>query len=279
MIHAEATHIIISAHDGVFPLTQRRARVWIWHRLRRMFPNAIACVLMRDHIHVVVPGPHPRLPPSLGRALGQFQRLFFCGRPIWRSIESTEATATRIVGRLLIYVWLNPCGTHGLPNPLLAEFSTYRNLFGASSDPWCSASHLARVLKLSPQRMLGGLPRRLARDLRCRATEAELRPRTDSPEVAGPTQLRRAILAAARADHGTVASTRALRIVAVQLHREVAGRIDPKVVGALGVKTSTAYRHAAAPPSPLLPAARVCLADPRLTWELAANEAPVRRVA
>ena len=47
-------------------LTRHAVAQWLWKRLRRAFPKAIAAVLMSNHIHVLAPAKIHSLGLSLG---------------------------------------------------------------------------------------------------------------------------------------------------------------------------------------------------------------------
>lgn len=49
-----AVHFVATPKRGFHMLEPKYAR-WLWEHLRRAFPRALACCLMPDHLHLLLP--------------------------------------------------------------------------------------------------------------------------------------------------------------------------------------------------------------------------------
>lgn len=93
---------------------------------------------MPDHIHLVL---HPdaaaspmRLQRQTAGILGAISRM---ARIDWQPISEPSCISDRKhLLRTLRYVVLNPCRSDLLKDPLRWRWSTYRDIFGATADPW-----------------------------------------------------------------------------------------------------------------------------------------------
>jgi len=109
----------------------------MWSALRGAFPAALACCLMPDHLHLLVPADEEaweRLCKVLGRLGGwPYRRPPAPGLPLNR--EKTR--------RNVRYVLLNPCRAGLVSDPLEWVWSTHRDLIGAVREPWPDPGALA----------------------------------------------------------------------------------------------------------------------------------------
>ncbi|MCP4868802.1 MAG: hypothetical protein GY898_08790 [Proteobacteria bacterium] len=103
---------------------------------------------MPGHLHLVVPSA-PRLEERLRRTLAWHTRKF---GPVdrfrlWEPIPLAAPIADRLkLARQVRYVVLNPCRAGLADDPLDWVWSTYRDVIGATVEPWVDADRLARVL-------------------------------------------------------------------------------------------------------------------------------------
>lgn len=120
-----------------------------WVGLRRAFPDAIAANLMPDHVHVGEETDDPdearrRMSRALARAAHRR------GRGTWDPVPEPELVREPKLRRFVRYVALNPCRDGLASDPLAWTWSTYRDVMGASADPWGDGRRLARRLGYHP---------------------------------------------------------------------------------------------------------------------------------
>jgi REP element-mobilizing transposase RayT/antitoxin (DNA-binding transcriptional repressor) of toxin-antitoxin stability system len=132
------------------PLHHEDTGTWLWQHLRETFLQALAVTLMPDHPHLVITDDHDA-PQRLARLLGQFGRTFgIRGRAA--SIADPEPIRSQAAAlRHVRYIALNPCRASLVRCPLAWPWSTHRDVIGACTDPWITATRLAAAL---------GVPRR-----------------------------------------------------------------------------------------------------------------------
>lgn len=106
----------------------------LWFRLGRVWPNALACCLMGNHLHLLVEDDPRRAARAMARLLGAV--------PGWthpaNELELTPEKPEKLV-RLLRYIHLNPCRAGLVDDPLAWRWSTHRDLVGAVRAPWVPA--------------------------------------------------------------------------------------------------------------------------------------------
>ena len=148
-------HITACRTSSVASLTEHERASWIWSKLRKAFPAALAAVLMPNHIHVLSPSECPDAAQRrLRDVLGGFTRHQHPGSavPVWVPPPiPTTIPDRRHLARQVRYVALNPCRAGLAPDPLTWPWSTHRDVIGAISHPWVPAERLWGSAS-SPQR-------------------------------------------------------------------------------------------------------------------------------
>lgn len=136
-------HFVARARPGLSPLAQRDTALELWRLLRAEFQsNALACVLMPNHLHLAVLTANPKLSRRrIGFSLRSFTRKVAPGRRIWaRQPALPLPTAQDKLGRLVRYIHLNPCRAGLTRDPWTWEFSTVREHSRSAMIPWVSDS-------------------------------------------------------------------------------------------------------------------------------------------
>jgi hypothetical protein len=129
----------------------------LWRSLRRHFPEAIACCLMPNHLHLLVEGDAVERVSTLRAILnnhggvGQWE-------PVPPPVTFTDRQKTQ---RQIRYVFLNPCRAKLCEHPLEWLWSTHRDLVGAVINPWVPPS---RVLSALGMKRLPWLHRYVVKD-------------------------------------------------------------------------------------------------------------------
>lgn len=150
-------HFTVRARVGRFPFLDEALARWVWRRLTTTFPDALAAIVMPDHLRLVTPSEgeagRRRLAAVMGasrRALGSVE-----GRgAVWQPIEEpTKLASPDKVRRSVRYLWLNPCRPWRLQgrtvrlvdDPLRWPWSTLHDSIGAIVDPWVPGDRVARA--------------------------------------------------------------------------------------------------------------------------------------
>jgi hypothetical protein len=247
---ALAEHVVVRVHAGPAWRPRPADVAWIWARFQRAFPDALACLCMPDHVHVVArAGQRPRLTPVLGALVKRFGRRFEAGDP---QVANTPAIAARMVR----YAFLNPVRGGLVDDPWEWRWSTLRDLGGATYPTWTDRAALARLLHLHPSALLRQL-----------TETADHRPpplASRSPDLASTMGVREAVAAALRLPTECVLGSDLGRRLTVQACIAIG---DPKVrvlAAKLGVCERTIRRNRS-PRHPALDCVLQCLADPRLS--------------
>ena len=128
-------HLTARATEGLAPFRNHEQARWVWCRLRSVFPRALACTLMGNHLHLlpeVDSSEHARV--KVGVILRSFTRKFPRGRRIFQPVEMPATISDRQkLRRHVRYVALNPSRARLANDPLVWIWSTYRELVGAAA--------------------------------------------------------------------------------------------------------------------------------------------------
>jgi hypothetical protein len=243
---AVAEHLIAHTRGGARSLLEQVQASWIWTRLRAGFPDALSCVLMPDHIHLVAP---PGGRTRFVRVLAMFSARFGVR---FDSIAETANTA-EIAARMIRYGFHNPVRDALVADPYAWQWSTLRDLVGAAHPIWTPLQRVAAALQLRAERVL-----------RLVTHAADLRPQR--PELT--------TVIAVSMDALRDATSAALRIDAPSQHRlgrrlivQAACTIGRPTTARLATELSCCDRtieRARVRPDPALSAVLLCLADARL---------------
>jgi REP element-mobilizing transposase RayT len=141
-------HLVARAYRRDILLSSHPIAPKIWLAFRRAFPDALAAVIMPDHVHVIAPAPDAASVRRRARAvLSGVRRMTDGGGLRWEPVELPGAIPdSHHLRRQLRYVALNPCRSGFVQDPLEWMWSTHRDIAGATVDPWVPAHRLASVL-------------------------------------------------------------------------------------------------------------------------------------
>lgn len=106
--------------------------------LARAFPEQVACCLMPDHVHLLLP--HPDEERRLVRVKSGFARWRNAHRGVRGRVWTDAPAPEPVVGedkqrRAVRYVHLNPCRRHLVGDPLAWPWSTHRDRVGMAAFP------------------------------------------------------------------------------------------------------------------------------------------------
>jgi hypothetical protein len=254
---------------------------YVWEALRRGFPEALAAVLLPDHLHTIpesdaVSACRERLAALLS-GVTRHARSGSEGRSLeWRLAPARSLASNRDhLARDIRYVALNPCRARLVADPLEWLWSTHRDVVGAVADPWVTSSRLAAALGRPAAGFTRAHHAYVSADSAVRVDGTVLpRPATPSTMAAfGLEQLCAAALAATRSRAEALQRRTLTRHLLVRLaYRYRCGW--PRALAALCHISSQAVRalRDSALERGVLEAAELCLGDRRLL-EAAAREA------
>lgn len=118
-----------------------------WKLLRKLFPDAIAVCLMGNHVHVLIWTDDP---VATVRRFHQFQatitRRTGERQGFWEPTPPTAVGEGQKLATVVRYIELNPCRARAATDPLEWMWSTFRDVSGATADPWVTDDQLADAL-------------------------------------------------------------------------------------------------------------------------------------
>jgi hypothetical protein len=262
-------HLTAHAVGGLTPFATFEGAAFAWRRLRRAFPQALAVVLLPNHLHIVSDEPDPDAARRrLAAVLSGVARHPPCatGSRVWAEVPPPRPIPdVRHLARHVRYLALNPCRSGLVRDPLSWLWSTHRDVIGAVADPWASAERLAAALR-RPRRgfeaahhaYVSGDPSTCVTGTPFPQPVAA----TDSPSLPLET-IRLATAAALRVPLDAVRRRTTARRLFVQLAWHQGWR-NTRLLARECQATRQAIRGLLRQPDPGLTAARLCLADARL---------------
>lgn len=139
-------HVVAHTRGGFDAVAAWDSAAWLWPRLRRVFPDAAANILMPDHTHTLAPCDEERH-AALRRVLQQHGRVFGTR---WDLAPGQPVLTRDIARRTARYVLLNPVRAGLVADPLRWAWSTFRDPLGLVYDPWCQGVLVRRLLGYTP---------------------------------------------------------------------------------------------------------------------------------
>ena len=130
-------------------LTEHKLASTLWQRLRAIFPEVLAAVLMPDHLHLLLRGLAPFARQRLSDLVRALRRKRDDAADIrWLPVEMpTLVPNAKHAARQVRYLHLNPCRDGLVQDPLAWPWSTHRDAIGAVAKPWVTAEGLALELR------------------------------------------------------------------------------------------------------------------------------------
>jgi hypothetical protein len=262
-------HFTVRATHLPVPLTRHAVASWLWPRLRRAFPDALAVVLMPNHPHLVtlstdVAASRQRFKNVL-TGLRRSNNVGSCIR--WEPLPPAEEVAdSKMANRVVRYVALNPNRAGLVRDPLCWPWSTHRDAIGAIADPWVSPVQLARELGRSSHEFAERFHAYVSSDPSVCVTGTPL-PQSALPGAVAEHPLATLIEAAAAATRGVPADIQrrgATRTLFLQLASQHGWRDTAQLAALCRISVRAVHKQRRAAVHAGLPAAQLCLGDPRL---------------
>lgn len=246
---AIAEHLVASTRGRDRSLIWPERAGWLWGRLRDGFPDALSCLVMPDHLHLVTP---PGGRPRLRRILASFTVRFGVRFDV---LDPEPANSPAIAGRAIRYGLFNPVRGGLTDDPWEWPWSTLRDLVGAAVPVWTPLSRVASTLGLSPSAALRGLTRL-----------ADHRPRLPKPVRVAAMSIDAvcgAVRSALRLTRGDELTKPLPRKLIVQACFEVGSPSPGALAARLGCSVRSIHRDRT-PRQVELDAVLLCLSDDRL---------------
>jgi hypothetical protein len=262
-------HVTARALGRLAPFLTFEAAAFAWRRLRAAFPEALAVILMPNHLHMVVEFIRAcALKLRMAAVLSGLTRSGLCGpeRVVWQQApEPKPIEDVQKLRRQVRYVALNPCRAGLCADPLQWIWSTHRDVLGAAADPWITGERLAAALQLSPRGFALRHHAYVSGDPAVRVDGTPppvLAPARDAALVPLET-VAAAAAAALRLPMSAIASRADARRLFVQLAHNQGWHDARCLARRCGVQPWQVF-HLARQPASGLDAARLCLGDERL---------------
>lgn len=260
-------HLTARLSLGMPDLTGDEPAGWLWPRLREVYRESIAAILMPEHLHLLPPTSDPEGERQrLARLLGQL------GRRLGVRGRASDVADTQIVlpgqklERAVRYLSLNACRRRLTKCPLAWSWSTHRDVVGASVDPWVSADRLARALGRSPEDFAARHHAYVSGDphVDVRGTTMPIAVTSTHVPTHPLSTVIDAAVAALRLPGNAIRRVGVARNLFVALARDQGWKNIAQLADAAGCSTDTIYRCTANVDAAMLNAARLCLGDARL---------------
>ena len=247
-------HVIATPRPGFRVVAPDSAR-WLWTHLQRAFPNALACCLMPDHVHLLLPAGADA--DKLQRILAQHGRIFGTR---WTT-HHQPATTAKIAWRAVRYILWNPVRAKLVDDPWSWPWSTLRDLGGVIVHPWTidPIRHAARRVGVARTQVLPQLTT-------FEGAQPPLPTPADfeHPPVTTLERMAAAVASSLRASPRDIARRGDARTLFVHL-ATTCGRVSKAALAdACEVRGRSIYRLLDQPTPPALRSALRCLQDPRL---------------
>lgn len=260
-------HLTARVSPSVPDLSRAAVGGWLWAHLRDAFPDAIAAVLMSNHPHLLVASnDSERDRVRLARMLGQLGRHFGVRGQISEVPPPSIVEPGKALARTVRYIALNPCRKDLVRCPLAWPWSTHRDVVGAIADPWVDAPRLARALGSAWPGFVARHHAYVSADPDAHVL-GTMMPVAAAPSVVPKIDLRSIAEAAAsalRRPVGEIQQVGAARRLLVALAIDQGWNSVATLAEMCRCSTRTIHRLVAERDVSGLPAARLCLGDPRL---------------
>lgn len=194
------------------PFTDREVCADLWGRLQKRFPKVLACVLMPNHLHIVLYGAHPEAARQiLAIELRAFTQSQFPGLRLWEEVPPPEMIQDRKhLARFIRYVHLNPSRARLVDDPLEWEWSTHRDAVGGAAPTWIDLGMLMQIFKADPRKLAEVIHRYVSGDPTVHVASTPLIWSRPSGELFLPQTLMRAVWIATRSPSRLTAESRFL---------------------------------------------------------------------
>ncbi|MCA9619483.1 MAG: hypothetical protein KC731_10675, partial [Myxococcales bacterium] len=270
-------HVTVRTRRCRVLLTSPQLAPWLWRRLQRSFPRALAAVLMPNHIHVLTPArSESEARRKLGGIVSGLRRSGHPGAANRWEPASTQGIFDEPdkIRRQIRYIVLNPCraGLARCPSEWL--WSTHRDVLGAVRDPWVTAGAVAAALGTSRRGFVARHHRYVSGDpsVAVAGTPAP-KPHDGTPTTYSVADACAASIAAVRGAPDALTRPGPARRQLFAL-ANAARWITAVIAEACELHPGTA-RDQRRRRTPVHPATRMCLGDPRLRAYLELQETNV----
>jgi hypothetical protein len=266
-------HYVARARRGLAPLFIDETARWLWERLRAEFPEALAALLMPDHIHLIAKLSRGRR-RTLAAILGALARYFDLGQ-VWERVpEPQPLPSIDKLRRSVRYDLLNPCrpwkfGGNSIRlvrDPLSWPWSTLRDVIGAAVDPWTPCERLEAALDWRSPDFARSFQAYVSSDptVHVKGTAFPVAASSRAVPIEPLARIGHAVISATRQPTDALKRSGPTRTLFVGLAYHQGWSRPELVAGACGAHRNTVTRLAHSCSESMLSPAALCLGDARL---------------
>jgi len=261
----QLVHMTRHLRIDIGPLNSPTHAPRLWRYLRTAFPDTLAATLMLEHVHLFsVVASEARAAASFDHALRAFSQPI--GPGLWLPWDGPERIRGRKhFERMIRYIALNPCRNGLARDPLSWRWSTYRDLIGATVDPWVTPDRVRPLIR-ARYRDLVRFHEYVSSDP---SVDVDGTPFPEgAPRLVVPARsigdIQRAAASSLRSHPDDVRRRGATRNLFLGLARHQGWNRNRVLADACEITRRSARRIRVEPGSPEVLAAALCLGDPRL---------------
>lgn len=146
--HHAWKHWTVRARSPHQPFSDFETARKMWVDLQKKFPDALAAVLMPNHLHLILPT-DARVAPMFGLLGGVSKRQRT--KHLWDRLPApSEIPDVHHLKRQIRYIALNPSRARLCRDPLEWLWSSYRDVQGGVHAGWITAERIARAIGENP---------------------------------------------------------------------------------------------------------------------------------
>lgn len=276
-------HYVARARRGLAPLFMDGTARWLWDQLRAAFPEALAALLMPDHVHLIAKLGRRRR-RTLAAILGALARYFELGQ-VWERVpEPRPLPSIDKLRRGVRYDLLNPCRSWKffgesirlVRDPLMWPWSTLRDVIGATVDPWTPCDRLEEALDWRSPDFASSFHAYVSSDptVHVRGTPFPIAASRRSVPMEPLGRIGQAVLSATRQPSDALTQRGPTRTMFAGLAYHQGWSRPDLIAGACGAHRNTVARLAQRCSETLIKPAALCLGDSRL---MISSLDPIRR--
>jgi REP element-mobilizing transposase RayT len=259
-------HLTTRAQWGLAPFSHRENSREMWTRLQESFDYVFAGMLMPDHLHLLLEARDPqKAKAALGQQLSAFARRNFPGKSLWHPIAPPSLIPDfHHLKRQIRYVHLNPCRRGLVTDTLAWEWSTHRDIIGATASSWVPVDQLKKMWKTGHRDFAQTFHQYVSSDPTVSVVGTPLPRKMEARQLIAPLRaLSRAVIEATRLPADSIA----VRHLIMRLNERMGLQRRSSVAASLGLSDRSIRRVLSQPLSPqdeaALRAACWLLSDPK----------------
>ena len=131
-------HAAVRTRFGQTPFLNPIVAEHTWQKIKKLFPDAYAAVIMPNHFHLLTPAMHSNeIETRLAILIRALSHQFRLGEKYWEPISPAICIPDeQHLHRQIRYIHLNPCRKKLVSCPIEWKYSTHRHGLGLCLKPW-----------------------------------------------------------------------------------------------------------------------------------------------